>query len=94
MNDSDAWTDIQSGNFMFALDSPLERINEADLDEHTRLRWSQNVFPLCRVDGKPLNIHSPSYVVEPQPLDDRIINASPLSDTSRLVLSDLGAGMS
>ncbi len=94
MDDSDALTDVQSGNFMFAFDNPLEWFNEADLVEHTRLRWSQNVFPLYRVDGKPLDVHSPSYVVEPQPVDDRVINASPLSGTSRLVLSEFGAGMS
>ena len=78
---------------MFALNNPLEMIDEADLDEHTRLRWSQNVFSLRRVDGKPLTIHSPTYVVEPQPLDDKTIDKSPLS-ASRLVLSDFGAGMS
>ncbi|KAL9122469.1 MAG: hypothetical protein Q9187_000979 [Circinaria calcarea] len=82
--------DIYPGNVMFALNNPLETVNEADLDEHTRLRWSQNVFPLRRVDGKPLTIHSPTYVVEPQPLDSKTIETSPLS-TSRLVLSDFGA---
>lgn len=89
----DASTDIYPGNVMFALNNPLETVNEADLDEHTRLRWSQNVFPLRRVDGKPLTIHSPTYVVEPQPLDSKKTETSPLS-TSRLVLSDFGAGMS
>lgn len=78
---------------MFALNNPLETTNEADLDEHTRLRCLQNIFPLQRLDGKPLTIHSPTYVVEPQPLEKKTIDMSSLS-ASRLVLNDFGAGMS
>lgn len=36
--DPDASIDIQPGNFMFARKNPLGAINEADVDEHTRLR--------------------------------------------------------
>ena len=74
--DTDASTDIQPGNFMLTFHNSQETISEVDLEEHTRLRWSQKVFPLRRVDGKPLNIHSPSYVVEPQPFDGGITNVS------------------
>lgn len=77
---------------MFSLKNPLEAINEVNLDEHTSSRQPLDVLPLRRVDGKPLNIHSPAYVVEPQPLINKIVDTSLLSN-SHLVLSDFGAGM-
>lgn len=84
-----ASTDIQPGNFLFALNRPRD---EPDLDDHTSPELSPTIYPLQRVDGKPLDAHSPTYIVRPQPLESNFVDTSLLS-ASRLVLSDFGAGM-
>lgn len=87
---SGASTDIQPESFLFALNNPCD---EPDLDDQTSPELSQTIYPLQRVDGKPLGAHSPTYVVRPQPLESNIVATSVLS-ASRLVLSDFGAAMS
>ncbi|MCJ1464513.1 hypothetical protein MMC07_003126 [Pseudocyphellaria aurata] len=83
--------DIVPGNIMFTLNSPLESVDEDDLNEPTRLHWHDNVFPLRRVvDGKPPNLHAPMFVLISIPLAEKISDIMPLS-TSRLMLSGFGA---
>lgn len=69
-------------------------MNEPDWYENDMTaRQCRRVYPISRVDGGPIDAHSPKYLVQPQPLESDIID-SPLLSTSRLVLSDFGAGKS
>ena len=87
-------TDIQPGNFMFTLLKPLNYLTEEDLLEYyPPCRWTRNIQSLERIDGKPLDKHSPQEIMASRPLEtkiiDRISHSSP-----RIVITDLGCGMS
>lgn len=88
-----ALTNIQPGNILFVLRNPRKAINEASLGEDTTLRLLQKTYPLRRIDGKPLDAHSPTYVAQAQPVESNVTSHSLLT-TSHLVPSDFGAGMS
>ncbi|PSK42229.1 Protein kinase dsk1 [Elsinoe australis] len=76
--------DIQLGNFMFALQRPISKLCQE------RPNAGRETFSLQRTDGKPLDEHSPSYMVEPESLEDNTVR--PCTDLAdRLVLTDFGA---
>lgn len=79
---------------MFAMGSNTRKaVKKADWNGFRTPHHSQETISLHRVDGKPLDKHSPRYVVEPLPIMENIVD-SPLLSSSHLVLSDFGAGTS